>query len=321
MNYKENKNKNDSKFLSLVIPVFNEQESVKKLYSEINQVAKDNELEYEIIFVDDGSSDNTFEVIENIHGNDKKVKALQFRKNNGKAAALAAGFAFSKGNIIVTLDGDLQDDPAEIPSLLEKLNQGYDLVSGWKKKRKDPLSKRIPSLIYNKVTSLLSGIPIHDFNCGLKIYRREVIEKLRLYGELHRFIPVLAKWEGFRIGEIKVHHRKREFGKTKYGFSRFFKGLFDFMTVIFLTKYMKRPLHFFGIIGLFTSIAGAGIVIYLIILKLMKISYLSNRPLLFIGVMLLIIGVQFISIGLVGEMITRTHSKDDDFPVSKRLGV
>ncbi|MFO7889555.1 MAG: glycosyltransferase family 2 protein [bacterium] len=321
MNYKEIQNKNDSKFLSLVIPVFNEHQSIRKLYSEICQASKDNAVDFEVIFVDDGSTDGTFKVIEDINSKDKRIKALKFRKNNGKATALAAGFVASKGDIIVTMDGDLQDDPAEIPSLLKKLNQGYDLVSGWKKKRKDPLSKRIPSLVYNKVTSILSGIPIHDFNCGLKIYRREVIEKLRLYGELHRFIPVLAKWEGFRIGEVRVHHRKREFGKTKYGFSRFFKGLFDFMTVIFLTKYMKRPLHFFGIIGLLTSFSGAGIIIYLVILKLKKISYLSNRPLLFIGVMLLIIGVQFISIGLIGEMITRTHSRDNNFSISKRLGV
>ena len=311
---------NKSNPLSIVIPVFNEEESIKQLYSEICQVGKENNIEFEIIYVDDGSTDGTFRIIEDIYNADKRVKAIKFRKNKGKAAGLAAGFSVSRGDFIITMDGDLQDDPAEIPSLLKKLDQGYDLVSGWKIKRKDPLSKRIPSLIYNKVTSLLSRIPIHDFNCGLKIYRRDVIEKLRLYGELHRFIPVLAKWEGFSIGEVKVNHRKRRFGKTKYGFSRFFKGLFDFITVLFLTKYMKRPLHFFGIIGLLSSFSGAAIIIYLVILKLKKFSYLSNRPLLFIGVMLLIIGVQFISIGLIGEMITRTHSKENNFPISKRLG-
>lgn len=314
--------KSNSSILSIVIPVFNEEGSLKKLYSEIFQVCRENSIDYEVIFVDDGSTDRTFEVIEELYSKDGRIKALQFRNNIGKAEALAAGFSIAKGNFIVTMDGDLQDDPAEIPSLLDKLDQGYDLVSGWKKKRKDPLSKRIPSLIYNKVTSLLSGIHIHDFNCGLKIYRREVINQLRLYGELHRFIPVLAKWEGFRIGEVKVHHRRRRFGETKYGFSRFFEGLFDFMTVLFLTKYMKRPLHFFGIIGLLSSFSGTVIIIYLIILKLQKISYLSNRPLLFIGVMLLIIGIQFISIGLIGEMITRTYSRDNNnFPIRKKLGV
>ena len=306
--------------ISIVIPVYNEEKSIKKLYSEICRVERENNFTFEIIYVDDGSTDMTFRMIEDIHNTDSRIKAIKFRKNKGKAAALAAGFSISEGNFIVTMDGDLQDDPSEIPSLLNKLNEGYDMVSGWKMKRKDPLSKRIPSRIYNKVTSSLSRIPIHDFNCGLKIYRREVIDRLRLYGELHRFIPVLAKWEGFRIGEVKVNHRKRKFGKTKYGFSRFFKGLFDFITVLFLTKYMKRPLHFFGIIGLLSSFSGAAIIIYLIILKLKKISYLSNRPLLFIGVMLLIIGVQFISIGLIGEMITRAHSKEDNFPISKRLG-
>ncbi len=321
MSFKEKEGIKESNNLSIVIPVFNEEESLKKLYSEICEVCEDNTIEFEIIFVDDGSTDRSFIVMQDIHRNDGRVKALKFRNNIGKAEALAAGFSVSKGDFIVTMDGDLQDDPAEIPSLINKLKQGYDLVSGWKKKRKDSLSKRIPSFIYNKFTSILSGIPIHDFNCGLKIYRREVIENLRLYGELHRFIPVLAKWEGFDIGEITVHHRKREYGKTKYGFSRFFKGLFDFITVLFLTKYMKRPLHFFGIIGMLTSITGAAIIIYLVILKLKKISYLSNRPLLFIGVMLLIIGIQFISIGLIGEMITRTHSQENSFPISKRLGV
>ncbi len=321
MNFNANDKINKGNLLSIVIPVFNEEGSIKQLYSEICQAGKENNIEFEIIYVDDGSTDRTFRIIENIHRSDNRVKAIKFRKNKGKAAALAAGFSVSRGNFIVTMDGDLQDDPAEIPSLLKTLDQGYDLVSGWKVKRKDPLSKRIPSRIYNTVTSLLSGIPIHDFNCGLKIYRREVIEKLRLYGELHRFIPVLAKWEGFSIGEVKVNHRKRRFGKTKYGFSRFFKGLFDFITVLFLTKYMKRPLHFFGIIGLLSSFSGAAIIIYLAILKLKKISYLSNRPLLFIGVMLLIIGVQFISIGLIGEMITRTHSTNSSFPISKKLGV
>lgn len=316
------KNKdNEAKIISIVIPVFNEEQSIKTLYREISQVGKENSIDFEIVFVDDGSTDGTFEVIENIHAKDSRIKALRFRNNVGKAEALAAGFSVSRGDYIVTMDGDLQDDPAEIPSLLEKLNQGYDLVSGWKKKRKDPLTKRIPSFIYNKVTSLLSGIPIHDFNCGLKIYRREVVNHLHLYGELHRFIPVLAKWEGFRIGEVKVHHRKRKFGKTKYGFNRFFEGLFDFITVLFLTKYMKRPLHFFGIIGLLSSFSGTAIIVYLIILKLEKISYLSNRPLLFIGVMLLIIGIQFISIGLIGEMITRTYSRDNSFPIQKKLEV
>lgn len=318
MNFKKSKSGID---LTIVIPVFNEEESIEKLYSQICRVCDGNNISFEIIFIDDGSTDGSFNVLINLNSSDNRVKAIQFRKNTGKAEALAAGFSVSKGEYIVTMDGDLQDDPSEIPALIKKLQEGYDLVSGWKKVRKDPLSKRIPSLLYNRVTSVLTGIKIHDFNCGLKIYRREVIENITIYGELHRYIPVLAKWQGFNIGEIPVHHRKREFGKTKYGFTRLFKGLFDFITVLFLTKYMKRPLHLFGIIGLLSFLVGSAVTVYLIILRLMKVSYLSNRPLLFIGVMLLIIGVQFISIGLVGEMITRSHTTKEEFPIRKMLGV
>jgi glycosyltransferase involved in cell wall biosynthesis len=243
------------------------------------------------------------------------------RRNLGKAQALAAGFREALGSVVVTLDADLQDDPAEIPSLLAKLGEGYDLVSGWKKTRRDPLSKRLPSKLYNRTTALLTGLKLHDFNCGLKAYRRDVVKTLKVYGELHRYIPALAKWEGFRVAEIAVHHRSRRYGKTKYGLSRYLYGLLDLITVLFLGRFTKRPLHLFGSIGLVFALTGGAVTLWLVVLRITHRIFLSNRPLLFIGIVLLILGIQFVSIGLLGEMITRSNDRDEPGAVRRTLGV
>ena len=307
--------------LSIVVPLFDEEESIDELYQEIVHHAEKTGHSFEIIFIDDGSTDKSFSILESLHQKDSRVKVVQFRKNFGKAEALSAGFTASQGKMVVTMDADLQDDPAEIPALITKLEEGYDLVSGWKKKRRDPLSKTAPSRLFNFTTARLTKIRIHDFNCGLKIYRREVIETLNLYGEMHRYIPVLANWEGFRISEIQVHHRKRKYGKTKYGLSRFLKGLLDLITILFLSKYTQRPLHLFGFVGFFSTILGGGIVLYLVILKILQKTFLSNRPLLFIGIVILIMGVQFISIGLLGEMIARSQTPSRTYSIRRSLGV
>ena len=307
--------------LSVVIPLYNERDSLDELHHEICRVCEKEGLLFEIIYVDDGSTDGSIDVLEQIHREDPRARVIQFRKNFGKSDAISAGFCAATGQLIVTMDADLQDVPSEIPRLILKINEGYDLISGWKKKRRDPLSKKVPSWFWNRAISLLTGIRIHDFNCGLKIYRREVIESVNVYGELHRYIPALAKWDGFRVGEIVVEHRSRKFGKTKYGFSRFLKGFLDLITVMFLSRYTKRPLHLFGLIGLILTLGGFGITLYLVILRLMKVIWLSNRPLLYIGVLFLILGIQFISIGLLGEMITQSHAKHQHYSIRRTMGV
>ena len=248
--------------ISIVIPVFNEEESLEKLHREISKVLKPFE-NWEIIFVDDGSDDSSYSVLKRIADKDSRISAILFFKNFGKAEALSEGFKHSRGDIVITMDADLQDDPAEIPNLVEKIQKGWDLVSGWKKNRKDPLSKRIPSKLFNIVTRLLTGIKIHDFNCGLKAYKRKVINAIDIYGGLHRYIPAMAGQKGFSVTEIEVNHRQREFGQTKYSGNRFFHGFFDLFTMLFTTKYFNRPLHFFGFIGLILFIIGLIINIYL----------------------------------------------------------
>lgn len=306
--------------VSVVIPLYNEDESLAELHQEITEVCQLRYKTYEMIFIDDGSTDQSMSVLQNLSQKDPCVKVIQFRRNYGKSEALAAGFEAATGDFVVTMDADLQDDPAEIPNLIESLENGFDLVSGWKKHRHDPLSKRLPSKLFNKVTSLLTGIKIHDFNCGLKMYRNEVIKSVRVYGEMHRYIPALAKWEGFRVTERIINHRPRKFGKTKFGMSRFTNGLFDLMTVMFITKYTKRPLHLFGLVGLLSGLTGGGITLYLILNRIINKAYLSNRPLLFVGILLLIVGIQFISIGLLGEMITRSQTETSKHSIRKKLG-
>ena len=307
--------------LSIVVPLYNEVESLRDLHGEICNACEKITADFEIIFVDDGSRDGSFPVLESIHQKDARAKVIRFRRNCGKAEALAAGFQVAQGAMVVTMDADLQDDPAEIPLLIARLEEGFDMVSGWKKKRRDPLSKRFPSRIWNKTVSILTRVKIHDFNCGLKIYRHEVINSIQLYGELHRYIPALASWAGFQVTELPVNHRTRLHGKTKYGFTRFFKGLFDLITVMFLSRYTKRPLHIFGFFGSLSALAGGGITLYLIILKITHVSNLSNRPLLFIGLLLLIVGVQFVSIGLLGEMITQSNVHQRNFIIRQTLGL
>ena len=262
---------------------------------------------YEIIFVDDGSTDGTNRVLQSLRNRDRRIKIIRFRRNYGKSAALSVGFQHAQGEKVITMDADLQDDPAEIPGLINELKKGYDLVSGWKKKRMDPISKTIPSRFFNFITSVLTGIRLHDFNCGLKAYRREVVRELKIYGELHRYIPVLAQWRGYKVTEIPVHHHPRKYGKTKFGLGRFWKGFLDLLTVLFTTRYFRRPLHLFGFWGLTFFAAGFLIDLYLVIIKFTEGIALGNRPLFLAGVLLIIVGVQFISIGLLGEMISRTR--------------
>ncbi|CUS80111.1 Glycosyltransferase involved in cell wall bisynthesis [Candidatus Kryptonium thompsonii] len=309
--------KSDKRLISIVIPLYNEVESLPELYSKIKEVVRANRYNYEIIFVDDGSTDGSLEILKQLRQNDKNVKIISFRRNYGKSAALAVGFEHAKGDVIITMDADLQDDPHEIPNLLQKLDEGFDLVSGWKKKRYDPITKTIPSRIFNFVVSTLTGIKIHDFNCGLKAYRKTVAKDIKVYGELHRYLPVIAHWAGYKIGEVVVQHHPRKYGKTKFGVSRFLKGFLDLLTVMFTTRYFKRPLHLFGTLGLLIFILGFGITFYLSLLKIIENISLSNRPLFILGVMLTIVGIQFISIGLLGEMITKAYQHLETYSIKE----
>lgn len=306
--------------LSIVIPLLNEKESLKVLYQQIKSVIQPLDITYEIIFIDDGSTDGSDKVLFTLYEQDKSVKIIQFRKNYGKSAALAEAFERVTGEYVITMDADLQDDPQEIPHLIQKLEEGYDMISGWKKKRYDPLSKRIPSKFFNWFVSKVSGIRLHDFNCGLKIYRKEVLKTLKLYGQLHRFIPMLAHWQGFRVSEIPVQHHPRKYGQSKFGVSRFTSGFFDLITIVFLSKFKKRPLHLFGVAGLISFLSGLVISIYLTIERIFTHTYLSNRPILFLGILLIIVGIQFVSIGLLGEMITETQTDRNGISIRNITG-
>lgn len=298
--------------VSVVVPLLNEEESLKILANEINKSFVQLRMDYEIIFVDDGSTDKSLEIIKELSRLNKSIKYISFRKNYGKAAALQVGFQEATGDAVITMDADLQDDPAEIPNLLLKLNEGYDLVSGWKKKRLDPFIKKHTSKFFNYVTGLMTGIKIHDFNCGLKAYKKDVVESFTLYGELHRYIPVLAHFRGFKVTEIAVKHHPRRYGKTKYGISRFFKGFVDLITVVFTTRYVKRPLHFFGLLGSLSAFLGVLLNLYLTYEWYFYNISLSKRPLLFLGMLLIIVGVQFFSIGLIGEILVyNKHDKEE----------
>jgi glycosyltransferase involved in cell wall biosynthesis len=307
--------------ISVVIPLLNEEESLPELARQLeNVLERVARGKYEVIFVDDGSTDDSFRVIQDIHARNQRFKAIRFRTNHGKSAALAIGFSECKGDIVITMDADLQDDPNEIPSLVAKLEEGYDLVSGWKRKRHDPWHKTMPSKLFNAVTSRMSGIRLHDFNCGLKGYRREVIENVQVYGEMHRYIPALAHWEGFRVTEIPVQHRARQHGVSKFGMSRFLKGYLDLLTVMFTTRYIKRPLHFFGAVGSLFAVVGFVTDLYLVIEWSLGRTSLSNRPLALFGVAMIIVGVQLISIGLIGELIVKNNLEHQKFSVRERLG-
>ena len=264
--------------------------------------------------------DRSLDILKELHAQDRRVKVIHFRKNFGKAQALSQGFRDCRGEKIITIDADLQDFPEEIPKLLAWLGEGFDLVSGWKRKREDSIMKRITSRIFNFFTAFFTGVKIHDFNCGLKAYRRAVTEEIELYGELYRFIPAVAAWKGFRVGEVIVQHGPRQYGKSKYGFERFFRGFFDLLTIVMLTKYTQRPLHFFGGLGMILSTAGFAIDAYLAILWF-RGTYLSNRPLLLLGTLLIILGIQFMFFGLLGELIVFSSKKENGHIVRDKYGI
>jgi glycosyltransferase involved in cell wall biosynthesis len=306
--------------ISVLVPVLDEAESVAELAGRVAAVLDGLGRGFEIVFVDDGSRDATAERVRAAHAADPRVKLIRLRRNFCKAAALSAGFDHSRGAIILTMDGDLQDDPEEIPRFLERLEGGgLDLVSGWKRRRRDPASKRYPSRLFNWVTRLLARVDLHDFNCGFKAYRREVLEQISIYGELHRYIPVLASRRGFAVGEIEVNHLPRRHGASKYGWDRFYKGLLDLITVLFITRYTRRPLHLFGALGLLFLAGGFGINLYLAILWFGG-GTLSNRPLLLLGVLLMLLGIQVLTTGLIGEMITfKNFDRADSYSVKERV--
>ncbi|ARA95126.1 glycosyltransferase [Rhodothermaceae bacterium RA] len=292
--------------MSIVVPVFEEAESLPELARAIRAACDGAGYRFEVWLIDDGSRDASWEVIQALHEEDPRFAGVRLRRNYGKSAALALGFERARGRYVVTLDADLQDDPAEIPGLIDRLEEGYDLVSGWKQKRQDPLSKTIPSRFFNFVTRKISGIPLHDFNCGLKAYRQEVVKSVRVYGELHRYIPMLARWEGFdRITEQPVRHHPRRYGHTKFGLERYIRGFLDLLTVLFLTRFAIRPMHFFGTLGTLSFLGGFVVSLWLTIDKLVYGRYLSDRPLLLLGALLLLLGAQLFLTGLLGEMIIR----------------
>lgn len=289
--------------LSIVIPVKNEEKSLSILYQEILAAVKPLKKSFEIIFIDDGSSDNSSKIILALQQKDEKIKLIKFRGWFGKSAALAAGFREAQGEMIITLDADLQDDPAEFPKMIRKINQGYDLVCGWKKKRLDPITKVLPSRIWNFLTAQLSGVKLHDFNCGLKIYKSQIAKNLVLYGGLYRLIPVLVAEQKFKITEIPVNHRPRRFGRSKFGWNRFLKGFLDLITIIFLTKFIRRPAHFFGSLGVLFAVIGTLIGFYISYLRLSFGNIQGRQPLLLAGILLIVVGVQLISTGLLAEML------------------
>ena len=302
--------------LSVVIPIFEEEQNIQPLYTELKGVLSDLGKTSEIIFVDDGSKDNSFDVLRKIQRDDQDVRLIRFRRNFGQTAALAAGFQHAQGDVIVTMDGDQQNDPRDIPKLLEKIDEGYDLVSGWRHDRQDPYwSRKIPSMIANRLISRTTDVQLHDYGCTLKALRKEVAKNITLYGELHRFIPAIASWMGVSIGEVKVNHRPRVLGETKYGISRTIRVLLDLITVKFLLNYAGRPIHFFGLPGLLSGFIGFLLALYMTFERLFLGVPMGNRPLLLFAILLILIGIQFIVIGLLGELQIRTYYETQNKPI------
>jgi glycosyltransferase involved in cell wall biosynthesis len=315
--------------ISIVIPVFNEEESLPELTEWINRVMGIHPLlSYEILMIDDGSSDDSWNIIEELSQKHIQLKGIKFSRNYGKSAALHTGFKHAKGEVVITMDADMQDSPDEIPGLYDMVTkEGYDIVSGWKKKRHDPISKTIPSKFFNFVTRKISGIKLHDFNCGLKAYRSKVVKNIEVYGEMHRYIPVIAKWNGFRkIGEKVVQHRARKYGETKYGLERFLYGFLDLLSITFVSKFKKSPMHFFGAFGTLSFIAGFFITIYIIGRKFYEIHNhlpvreITDQPLFFLALVALIVGVQLFLAGFIGEMITMNSPKKIDYIIEEETG-
>ncbi|MBN2893906.1 MAG: glycosyltransferase family 2 protein [Bacteroidales bacterium] len=309
--------------ISVVIPLYNEEESIPELSEWIDKVMKTNNYTYEIIFVDDGSSDDSWEVIKKLKSQNNNIKAKKFRRNYGKAAGLHTGFEIAKGNVVITMDADLQDSPEEIPGLYKMIiEEKYDLVSGWKKKRFDPIfSKNLPSKLFNFAARVISGIKLHDFNCGLKAYKNKVIKAIEIYGEMHRYIPILAKEAGFKnIGEKVVEHQKRKYGVTKYGLNRFINGFLDLLSVAFVTKFIKKPMHFFGALGTMFFLIGFVILVWLSYAKYALDQYkMTERPLFFLGLLAIIFGSQLFLTGFLGDIISRNSSIRNDYQIEEEL--
>lgn len=310
--------------ISIVIPLFNEEESLPELTSWIHRVCKPMQVAYEIIFVDDGSRDNSWAVINSLAATNPEIKAIKFRRNYGKSAALNEGFQAASGRCVITMDADLQDSPDEIPGLYKLIIEDkFDVVSGWKKKRYDPITKTIPTKLYNWATRKISGIRLHDFNCGLKAYRLDVVKSIEVYGEMHRYIPVIAKWAGFiKIGEKVVVHQKRKYGVTKFGLERFINGFLDLLSISFVGRFGKKPMHFFGFFGTLLFLAGFGIAIYLAYGKFMLAEYkMTERPLFYFGLLAMILGVQLFLAGFLGELIARSSADRNHYLIEKRVGL
>jgi glycosyltransferase involved in cell wall biosynthesis len=297
--------------ISVVVPLLNEEHSLDALYHQLQAVLDARDEPWEVVFVDDGSTDGSLGVLTRLHDETTNVVVVHLRRNFGKAAALQAGFLEARGDVIVTLDADLQDDPSEIPQLLAKLDEGFDLVSGWKARRNDPWTRRLLSRVFNWATAVVSGVRLHDVNCGLKAYKAEVLRGMRLYGELHRFIPILASYRGFRVAEIPVNHRAREHGKSRYGLSRYLRGFFDLLSVTFMGRYRHRPHHLFGGVGLVMGFLGTLVLTYLTIIKIGGAA-IGHRPLLTLGVLFIVVGIQLVSLGLLSELITSQHEERMD---------
>ncbi|MCE9530080.1 MAG: glycosyltransferase family 2 protein [Planctomycetes bacterium] len=315
------------RLISIVIPVFNERDSLAVLHQEIMTSATANGLDVEVIFVDDGSRDGSWEVIREIASKDSRIRAIRFRTNFGKAAALSAGFKIVRGPICMTMDADLQDDPHEIPRFIKSIDGGLDVVSGWKKQRNDPIYKVLPSRVFNRLVGRLTGVKLHDHNCGMKCYRREVLQEVRLYGELHRFIPVLAAARGFRVGELIINHRRRKFGKSKYGFRRYMRGFLDLLTVKFITRFSQRPQHFLGSVGMFSFAMGMLGLFYLAITWVIRavdptssFEPLHNRPLMIYSLGGVLLGAQLFSMGILAELLTAYQSRNEDgYSISEQI--
>lgn len=306
---------NITQLISIIIPVFNEGESIGYLLDEVLNVMQNNKLNCELIVVNDGSNDNTSTVLDELTKKIKELSVISLRKNYGQTAAMAAGFDTSKGEIVITLDGDLQNDPNDIPKLISHINEGYDLICGWRYERKDKLiSRRIPSKIANKLIANVTGLKLHDYGCSLKAFKKEIVDDIKLYGELHRFLPVLANIEGAKIKEIKVNHRSRKYGSSKYGIDRTFRVLMDLLTVWFMTKFLTRPMYGFGFLGIISILLSLGMTSYLFIIKLLG-NDIGNRPMLMFALILGIAGVQLFSFGLLGELLIRTYHESQNRPI------
>jgi len=311
--------------LSIVISLLNEEESLTELHDWIVSVCDKNSLSYEIIMIDDGSKDNSWKIIEELSGKNKNVKGIKFRKNYGKSAAIYEGFAVAEGDVVLTMDADLQDNPEEIPELYKMITEeGFDLVSGWKKKRYDPvLSKNLPSKLFNFTARRVSGLKLHDFNCGLKAYRNDVVKSIEVYGEMHRYIPILVKQAGYtKITEKPVKHQERKYGKSKFGMERFINGFLDLLSITFITRFAKRPMHFFGTIGSFSFFVGFVILIYLSVAKIFWQEYaMTQRPLFFLGLLAIIFGTQLFLTGLLADLVSRTSQDRNKYLVEKKINL